>query len=102
MNKETGGPDGSFESRLQAARSKQGLDTPPKPQGPDPAGVGKSAWGIGLRVGVEMVSALVVALAIGYGLDQVLGTRPFLLLVFLPLGMAAGIMNVWRLVGRRG
>jgi ATP synthase protein I len=102
MNKETGGPGGSFESRLQAARTKQGLDTPPTPKGSDTQGIGKSSWGIGLRVGVEMVSALVVAVAIGYGLDRVFGTRPFLLLVFLPLGMAAGVMNVWRLVGRRG
>ena len=32
-----------------------------------------SPWGIGLRVGIEMVSALVVAVAIGWGLDRLLG-----------------------------
>jgi len=102
MNMDTGGPDGSFESRLQAARIKQGLDTPPKPTGNDPGGAGASAWGVGLRLGVEMVSALVVAIAIGYGLDRYFGTRPILLLVFLPLGIAAGVLNVWRMVKREG
>ena len=45
---------------------------------------------------------LVVAIAIGYGLDRYFGTRPFLLLVFLPLGVAAGVVNVWRQFGRDG
>jgi ATP synthase protein I len=56
-----------------------------------------SPWGIGLRVGVELVSALVVAVAIGYGLDRLFGTLPILTAVFVPLGGAAGILNVWRL-----
>ena len=30
MSEENGGSDPSFEERLQAARSKQGLDAPPK------------------------------------------------------------------------
>ena len=102
MKTESNGPDGSFNSRLQAARIKQGLETPPKPTGDTPGGAGASAWGIGLRLGVEMVSALVVAIAIGYGLDRYFGTRPILLLVFLPLGIAAGILNVWRQFGREG
>ena len=105
MAEKPSGDDASFEARLQAARGRQGLDTPPKRPG-DPGGDGAStegsALGIGLRVGVEMVSALVVAVAIGYGLDRYFGTRPFLLLVFLPLGVAAGVVNVWRQFGRDG
>ncbi len=105
MNMDTGGPDdrdadGSFESRLQAARVKQGLHTPPKPTDDTSEGNGASAWRIGLRLSVELVSALVVALAIGYGLDRAFGTKPFLLIASLPLGIAAGILNVWRLIGR--
>ena len=100
MNTEAGGPNGSFENRLRDARSKQGLDTPPKPTGEQPGGSGAAAWRIGLRLGVEMVSALVVALAIGYGLDRLCGTKPILLLVSLPLGVAAGVLNVWRQFGR--
>ena len=97
MSGEKGGKGGSFEDRLATARRKQGLDTPP----PDPAQAGKSGpspMGIGLRVGVEMLSAMVVALAIGWWLDKLLGTKPILLAVFVLLGGAAGVANVWRLL----
>jgi ATP synthase protein I len=55
--------------------------------------------GIGLRVGVELVSALAVAVAIGWWLDSFFHTRPFLLMLFVLLGGAAGLLNVWRLLG---
>src|SRR5215467_11809864 len=88
----------SFEERLRAARSRQGLDAPPplSARGSDDIG-GMSPWGIGLRVGIELVSALVVAVAIGYGLDRLFGTKPVLTAVFVLLGGAAGVLNVWRL-----
>jgi ATP synthase protein I len=95
MSQDTGGPDPSFEARLRAARSKQGLDAPPKSPAQD--GLGGSAWGIGARVGVELVAALVVAVAIGYGLDHIFHTTPILTAVFVPLGGAAGVANLWRL-----
>ena len=98
---------GSFEDRLGTARRRQGLD-PPRQGEPGSSGVGLSpsqggpvggnALGIGLRVGVELVSALAVAVAIGWYLDKWLGTRPFLLMLFFVLGGAAGVANVWRLV----
>ena len=70
---------------------------------PDPTGglgrLGPSALSIGLRVGVELVSALVVAVAIGWWLDKWLHTSPVLLGVFVLLGAAAGVANVWRLMG---
>lgn len=86
----------SFTERLQAARSRQGLDAPPKSPGTEPGGFGLSPWGIGLRVGVELVSALVVAVAIGYLLSLAFGARPIFLAVFVLLGGAAGVLNVWR------
>ncbi len=100
MSHDTGGsgPENtSFEDRLKVARSKQGLDAPPKQTLDDQGGLGGSAWGIGARVGVELVSALVVAVAIGYGLDRVFHTTPILTAVFVPLGGAAGVANLWRL-----
>ncbi len=107
MSQENGGPNPSseqpsFEARLQAARNKQGLDAPPKrsatdPHGSDTDALGGSAWGIGARVGVELVSALVVAVAIGYGLDRIFHTTPILTAVFVPVGGAAGVANLWRL-----
>ena len=48
-------------------------------------------------MGVELVSALVVAVAIGYGLDRIFHTTPILTAVFVPLGGAAGVANLWRL-----
>lgn len=57
--------------------------------------------GIGLRVGVELVSALVVAVGIGWGLDYWLGTKPWLLALFVPVGGVAGVLNVWRMFAPR-
>ena len=92
MNEEHGGS--SFEDRLRSAREKQGLDPlPPKPGADDG---GPSPMGIGFRVAVELVSAMLVACAIGWGIDRLLGTRPWFLIAFVPLGGAAGILNVWR------
>jgi ATP synthase protein I len=62
---------------------------------------GMSPMGVGLRVGIELVSALVVAVAIGYGLDYLFGTRPILMAVFVLLGGAAGVLNVWRVFAPR-
>lgn len=86
---------GSFEERLQAARTKQAMDTP----APSAGGAGTSSpMGIGVRVGVELVSALAVSVTIGWALDWWLGTKPWLLGLFVLLGGAAGIANVWRLM----
>lgn len=86
---------GSFDERLRAARTKQALDA--LTASADTAGTA-SPMGIGVRVGVELVSALAVALAIGWGLDWWLGTKPWFLGLFVLLGGAAGVANVWRLM----
>lgn len=52
---------------------------------------------IGFRIGVELLSAVIVGAALGYLADQLLGTRPWCLAVFLFFGGAAGILNVYRL-----
>ncbi len=95
MDESEGKGGGSFEDRLHAARRRQGLD--PVPAGHSTARL--SPMGIGLRVGVELVSALFVGVAIGWLLDKWLHTSPVLLAVFLLLGGAAGVANVWRLMG---
>ena len=102
MSEESGGEERSFEERLKAARSRQGLDAPP-PRSDDTSGGmgGMSPMGVGLRVGIELVSALVVAVAIGYGLDYLFGTKPILTAVFVLLGGAAGVLNVWRVFAPR-
>lgn len=50
----------------------------------------------GLRMATELVAAVVFGGLIGYGLDMVLHTGPWLFLVFFFLGFAAGVLNVVR------
>lgn len=50
----------------------------------------------GFRVGTELLSGVLVGAAIGYLLDRMLGTRPWLMVLFLFLGGAAGVLNVYR------
>lgn len=97
MDEKQGGD--SFEKRLQAARGRQGMDSRPEAERPDP--LGGSTWLIGLRVGVEMVSAFAVAGAIGWALDHWLHTTPLFIVLFVVLGGAAGVLNVWRVVAPR-
>jgi ATP synthase protein I len=96
MDEERDQTDRSFDQRLQEARNRQGLD-PVAPAGKQ-ADQDASSMAVFFRVGVELVSALLVGLAIGWGLDRLLHTRPLFLIVFVLLGGVAGIINVWRLV----
>lgn len=86
-----------FEERLRRARARHGVDTPPGASGRPP----QSPWGVGFRAGVEVVSALVVGVGLGWFLDRWLGTWPWLFLLFFVLGGAAGILNVYRLFNPR-
>ena len=56
-----------------------------------------SALGLAMRVGVELVSALAIGVVIGWLLDRWLGTGPWLMVVFILLGSAAGVLNVYRM-----
>lgn len=47
-------------------------------------------------VGLELALAVVVGFAIGHYLDRWLGTDPWLMLLFLCLGIAAGFKGVIR------
>lgn len=51
---------------------------------------------IGFRVGTEMLSGVLAGGAIGYFLDDWFQTKPLWLVVFLFLGGAAGVLNVYR------
>ena len=86
--------DGSFDERLRAAQTRQDSGKPVAAAGTG----GASPMGIGIRVGVELVAAMAVAVAIGWALDRWLGTSPWLVGVFVLLGGAAGVANVWRLM----
>ncbi|SFZ86102.1 ATP synthase protein I [Devosia enhydra] len=57
-----------------------------------------SALGRGFRIGSEFAAAILVGAALGYLLDLWLGTQPWIMLVMLLFGFAAGILNVTRAV----
>ncbi len=65
-----------------------------------------SGFGAALRIGAEMVAALIVGVGSGLLLDNWLETAPLFLVVFFFLGAAAGGLNVYRaadrLFGERG
>jgi len=54
----------------------------------------------GMRMAAELVGAVIVGGFIGIGLDWLLGTKPWLFLVFFLLGFAAGVLNVVRAYDR--
>lgn len=55
-----------------------------------------SGWNRGMRLGSEFIAAVLVGAGIGYLLDLWLNTSPWLLLVMLLVGFAAGVLNVVR------
>jgi ATP synthase protein I len=50
----------------------------------------------GMRMAAELVGAVMVGGAIGWGLDRWLGSTPWMFLLFFVLGFAAGVLNVVR------
>lgn len=51
---------------------------------------------VGLQIAVELVAGVAVGFGVGWFLDDWLGTRPWLLLVFTIVGFVAGLLNVIR------
>jgi len=60
------------------------------------AGMRGRGMAYGMRMAAELVAAVIVGGAIGYGLDRWLGSTPWLFLLFFVLGFAAGVLNVVR------
>jgi ATP synthase protein I len=73
-------------------RHRQAVEVAPQSQG--------GALGQALRLGIELVAGVAVGGFIGWGLDRLFGTAPFLMVLFLGLGATAGIMNVVRTAKR--
>ncbi|GAB0115365.1 AtpZ/AtpI family protein [Acidisoma sp. C75] len=91
----------SFEERLAKAQGSAKLGRQPRKMG-EAASLDGNALRLALRLGVEMVAALVIAVVIGWGLDRLLHTRPLFMIAFVPLGAAAGLRNVFRAMGPGG
>jgi len=69
---------------------------------PSARGFGDPGVTLGLQAGGEFVAAIILGGAIGWGLDWLLGTRPWLLIVFFLLGTVAGVKNVIRVASPKG
>jgi ATP synthase protein I len=89
----------SFERRLAAARDSAGLGQPKPASARKAAGEGQKAINLAMRLGVELVAAMVIAVVIGWGLDRLFHTSPWLMICMVPVGMAAGLRNLIRAVG---
>ena len=50
----------------------------------------------GLRLGSEFIAAILVGAGMGYVFDMWFGTSPWIMLVMLLVGFAAGVLNVAR------
>lgn len=50
------------------------------------------AW----RMVIELVAGLGIGFGIGYGIDTLLGTTPIFLVLFIFLGLAAGVLTMMR------
>jgi ATP synthase protein I len=90
---------GSLDHRLSKIRDsrKIGTDEPGAESGNGAARA--SAMARGFRLSSELIAGVVVGAVIGWGLDRLLSTSPWGLIVFFLLGFAAGVINVMRSAG---
>ncbi|MEL6618148.1 MAG: AtpZ/AtpI family protein [Pseudomonadota bacterium] len=78
----------ALQARLDEIREAQA----PKPRTSDHHSQAQLAW----RMVIELVAGLGIGFGMGYGLDALLGTSPWLMIVFVFLGFAAGIQTMMR------
>ena len=53
----------------------------------------------GFRLSSELIAGVIVGALIGWGIDHLLSTSPWGLIVFVLLGFTAGVVNVIRAAG---
>ena len=79
-----------FSTRLKIAKKKIKKEDQ-KNKGSNAASVGNA-----LKISTELVAAVVVGSTIGFLLDNWFGTKPLLTICFFFMGVAAGILNVFK------
>lgn len=75
-----------LDRKIDSAQGRQPSDAPP------PEGRGE-AMGLAFRIAAELVAGVFIGALLGWALDKWLGTAPILLIVFLLLGIAGGLLN---------
>ena len=83
-----------FKTRLKIAKSKikKQLENNNEKRG--------SFMGSAFKLGTELVAAVAVGTIIGFILDTLFDTKPWLIIIFFFLGAAAGMLNVIRAANR--
>ena len=79
-----------FSTRLKSAKKKIEKNVQ-NSKGSNAASIGNA-----LKISTELVAAVVVGSTIGFLLDNWFGTKPLLTICFFFIGVAAGILNVFR------
>ena len=51
---------------------------------------------VGFQISVELLSGVLIGAGIGYLLDNLFSTRPWLVAIFTILGGAAGVLNIYK------
>lgn len=78
--------------RIRAAREREAEVAGQENERRNPS----SGIGLGMRLSVEFVAGVAVGVGLGYFLDRLIGTAPWLMVLFLLLGGAAGVANAYR------
>jgi ATP synthase protein I len=77
---------------LEARIAKVRAAHEPPPPKQDSHVMAQQGW----RMVTELVAGLLIGLGVGWGLDAAFGTRPLFLILFVLLGLAAGIRVMLR------
>lgn len=83
--------------KLEEELIRQGVNKRPEPEENSQAAKGMA---YAIKLSSEFLAGVIVGIVLGLGCDQLIGTSPWGLIIFLFLGFAAGVMNVLRSVGR--
>ena len=87
-----------LEDRLSESRNDRKLRAD-QSEGAGNATAKASAMARGFRLSSELIAGVLVGAVIGWGIDRLLSTSPWGLIVFFLLGFVAGVINVMRAAG---
>jgi ATP synthase protein I len=90
---------GSLDHRLSEIRDSRKTRTDRSGAESGDGAARASGFARGFRLSSELIAGVVVGAAIGWGLDRLLSTSPWGLIVFFLLGFTAGVVNVVRSAG---
>lgn len=79
----------ALEERLEKMKKAQ---MPKTSRGEEHFSQANIAW----RMVIELVAGLMIGFGMGWGLDHLLGTTPIFIVLFIGLGLAAGVKTMMR------